>query len=77
MKKKFVLRIQNGKRLKGNLPRYVSSVEIVGDDIVIHTSDEPVYISDELAHSAGAVFAAASNIAKSFEYTVSEVTGNE
>ncbi len=74
MKKKYVLRIQCGTRRKGNSPRYVSSAEIVGDDIVIHTSDVPVYIADDLAHSAGTVLLACSNRARYCEFSVEEVT---
>lgn len=74
MVKKYVLRIQNGSRRKGVLPRYVSSAEIVGDDIVIHTSDQPCYISDELAHSAGVVFMSSSNRPRICEYSVEQVT---
>lgn len=72
MKKKYLLRIQHGSRRKSMLPRYVSSAEIIGDDIVFHTSDQPCYIPDELAHSAGKVFLACSNRGKYCQYSVEE-----
>lgn len=72
MVKKYVLRIQNGRRQDGVLPRYVSSAEIVGDDIVIRTSNEPVYISDELACSAGQVFMECSNRKKNCQYSIEQ-----
>lgn len=73
MEKKYVLKLRKGSRMKGIYPRYVSSAEIVGDDIVIHTSAEPVYISYELAHCAGQVFSVATNQWKIFCYSIEEV----
>lgn len=64
MEKMCFVKIQNGKRCKGVLPRYVSSVEIVGDDLVIHTSDKPFPVSQELADAISPVFFSAENLSK-------------
>lgn len=73
MERKFFCRIQIGKRCKGNLPRYVSSAELVGDDIVIHTSPEPVPVSLELANAACDVVQVCSNISKFYEFSRTQV----
>lgn len=48
----FVIGVRNPKR-------WVSSVEVVGNDIVIRTSDQPCYVSEDVARSIRSlVFAA-------------------
>ena len=72
MEKKFTCSICQGQRKNGVLPRYVSSAEIVGNDIVIHTSDEPVPISSDLAHGSGLVFSVAADQNKYRSYVISQ-----
>ena len=69
MQKKYVVWFCNGKRRSGAIPRYVSSAEIVGADIVIHTSTEPVPISAELSSGARSVFMSCSNLAECYEWS--------
>lgn len=71
MEKKCICRLWYGRKSrkypKVTPCRYVSSAELVGDDIVIHTSLERVTISEDLAEGAGSVFGSCANSGASWE----------
>lgn len=80
--KKYIMTLQNGRRRKGNPPRYVSSVKLVRGDIVIHTSVKPVPISWNLALAARSAFVLCSNLDRYFQIFLDpvpdqEVSGND
>lgn len=70
MDRRFECSLKIGKRGK---VRYVSKVEIVGNDIVIRTSEEPHAIDRCLASSMAHVLRSAESAKKGFQVIYQEV----